>query len=139
MLEETGLHVHNVSLCSIVDTIEAEQDYHYITVFMRGYVDETRGSEPRNMEPQKCEGTELRSPQETDLFLRCCFRTCLLYAHETVTSCAVLPCPAVSRGTLVSQQCRTIKTGLFFLGGERKINTFIFFPLFFLHFTLRFY
>lgn len=56
VLEETGLHVHNVSLCSIVDTIEPEQDYHYITVFMRGYVDETRGSEPRNMEPQKCEG-----------------------------------------------------------------------------------
>uniref|UniRef100_A0A224YSG4 Nucleotide triphosphate diphosphatase NUDT15 n=1 Tax=Rhipicephalus zambeziensis TaxID=60191 RepID=A0A224YSG4_9ACAR len=56
VLEETGLHVHNVSLCSIVDTIEPEQDYHYMTVFMRGYVDETRGSEPRNMEPNKCEG-----------------------------------------------------------------------------------
>ncbi|KAH9369729.1 hypothetical protein HPB48_007696 [Haemaphysalis longicornis] len=56
VLEETGLHVHNVSLCSIVDTIEPEQDYHYMTVFMRGYVDETRGSEPRNMEPQKCDG-----------------------------------------------------------------------------------
>lgn len=56
VLEETGLHVHNVSLCSIVDTIEPEQDYHYMTVFMRGYVDETKGSEPRNMEPQKCDG-----------------------------------------------------------------------------------
>ncbi|KAL3199183.1 hypothetical protein MRX96_014137 [Rhipicephalus microplus] len=56
VLEETGLHVHNVSLCSIVDTIEPEHDYHYMTVFMRGYVDETRGSEPRNMEPNKCEG-----------------------------------------------------------------------------------
>ncbi|XP_077514522.1 nucleotide triphosphate diphosphatase NUDT15-like isoform X1 [Amblyomma americanum] len=56
VLEETGLHVHNVSLCSIVDTIEPEHDYHYMTVFMRGYVDETRGSEPRNMEPHKCDG-----------------------------------------------------------------------------------
>lgn len=55
-LEETGLHIHNITLCSIMDTIQQEQDYHYLTVFMRGYVDETRGSEPRNLEPHKCEG-----------------------------------------------------------------------------------
>ncbi|XP_064475201.1 nucleotide triphosphate diphosphatase NUDT15-like [Ornithodoros turicata] len=55
-LEETGLHIHNITLCSIMDTIQKEDDYHYLTVFMRGYVDETRGSEPRNLEPHKCEG-----------------------------------------------------------------------------------
>lgn len=69
VLEETGLHVHSVSLCSIVDTIESEQDYHYMTVFMRGYVDETRGSEPRNMEPQKCEGNKLAMQTHLSIML----------------------------------------------------------------------
>jgi len=33
-----------------------EEDYHYITIFMRGEIDTSYMREPKNLEPDKCEG-----------------------------------------------------------------------------------
>ena len=33
-----------------------EEDYHYITIFMKGEIDINYLREPENLEPEKCEG-----------------------------------------------------------------------------------
>ena len=57
-LEETGLKIKNVSFATIVNAVVHEEDYHYITIFMKGEIDDSHAKEPENMEPDKCEGTE---------------------------------------------------------------------------------
>ena len=55
-LEETGLKIKNVSFATAVNAIVVEQDYHYITIFMKGEIDMSHAREPENLEPDKCEG-----------------------------------------------------------------------------------
>ena len=55
-LEETGLKIKNVSFATVVNTIVPEEDYHYITVFMKGEIDVSHSREPENTEPDKCNG-----------------------------------------------------------------------------------
>ncbi|CAH3022578.1 unnamed protein product [Porites evermanni] len=57
-LEETGLKIKNVSFATAVNAIVVEQDYHYITIFMKGEIDMSHAREPENLEPDKCEGWE---------------------------------------------------------------------------------
>ena len=57
-LEETGLKVKNVCFATLVNAVVHDEDYHYITVFMRSEVDLHHQREPINTEPDKCEGTE---------------------------------------------------------------------------------
>ncbi|KAK2547788.1 Nucleotide triphosphate diphosphatase NUDT15, partial [Acropora cervicornis] len=55
-LEETGLKIKNVSFATVVNAVVIEEDYHYITIFMRGEIDTSYMREPKNLEPDKCEG-----------------------------------------------------------------------------------
>ena len=57
-LEETGLKVKNVCFATLVNAVVRDEDYHYITVFMRSEVDLRHQREPINTEPDKCEGME---------------------------------------------------------------------------------
>ncbi|CAN9498255.1 unnamed protein product [Ophioblennius macclurei] len=73
VLEEAGLLLVNASFVTVVNAIRLEEQYHYITIFMRGELDRTQVAEPQNLEPQKNEGwtwtrwDEL--PPEEQLFL----------------------------------------------------------------------
>lgn len=55
-LEETGLKIKNVSFGTVVNAVVSEEDYHYITIFMKGEIDDSHAKEPENLEPDKCEG-----------------------------------------------------------------------------------
>ena len=55
-LEETGLKIKNVSFGTVVNAVVPEEDYHYITIFMKGEIDNSQAKEPKNLEPDKCEG-----------------------------------------------------------------------------------
>ncbi|KAK3733268.1 hypothetical protein QZH41_011122, partial [Actinostola sp. cb2023] len=58
-LEETGLTIKNITFATVVNSVILEDDYHYITVFMRAEIDITSAiTEPINTEPDKCEGWE---------------------------------------------------------------------------------
>lgn len=56
VLEETGLKLLDVQYAGVVNAVEVEKDYHYITIFMKGKVNTDYKCEPVNMEPEKCEG-----------------------------------------------------------------------------------
>ena len=55
-LEETGLKIKNVSFATIVNGVVPKEDYHYITIFMKGEIDISHLREPENLEPDKCDG-----------------------------------------------------------------------------------
>lgn len=55
-LEETGLKIKNVSFATIVNAVVPKEDYHYITIFMKGEIDASHIKEPQNLEPDKCDG-----------------------------------------------------------------------------------
>ena len=55
-LEETGLKIKNVSFGTVVNAVVPEEDYHYLTIFMKGEIDNSQAKEPENLEPDKCEG-----------------------------------------------------------------------------------
>ena len=54
--EETGLHLKNVIFLKALNCVVLEENYHYIEIFMQGEVDTDLVSEPKNLEPDKCEG-----------------------------------------------------------------------------------
>lgn len=56
VLEETGLKLLDIQYAGVVNAVEVEKDYHYITIFMKGKVNTDYKCEPVNMEPEKCEG-----------------------------------------------------------------------------------
>ncbi|XP_046559066.1 LOW QUALITY PROTEIN: uncharacterized protein LOC124268092 [Haliotis rubra] len=58
VLEETGLSLKGVRYCTVVNALKREENYHYITLFVRGEVDLSYKAEPENMEPTKCLGWE---------------------------------------------------------------------------------
>ncbi|KAH6922439.1 hypothetical protein HPB50_013612 [Hyalomma asiaticum] len=64
VFESTAMHVCNLSVCSVVDTVEQSLDYHAVTVFMRGTVDDSEAPEPEAMQPDLCDSWHWRQWQE---------------------------------------------------------------------------
>lgn len=56
VLEECGFALQGIRQAGVINCMRPEQGYHYVVIFMRGTV--PAGVEPRNMEPDKCEGWE---------------------------------------------------------------------------------
>ncbi|KFK41301.1 hypothetical protein AALP_AA2G112500 [Arabis alpina] len=57
VMEETGLEIEKTTLLTVTNNVfnEAPKPSHYVTVFMRATLVDS-SQEPRNMEPEKCEG-----------------------------------------------------------------------------------
>lgn len=64
VLESTAMHVHNIAVCSIVDTVEHGAGYHSVTVFMRGVVDASHATLPQPVQPDRCDSWHWRPWQE---------------------------------------------------------------------------
>ncbi|XP_069137161.1 uncharacterized protein [Argopecten irradians] len=84
-LEETGLVLKNMSFCRAVNAVNPSEDYHYITLFVRGEVD---NGQPQNLEPEFCEGWQWieweKFPPSDQLF--CALKVLRLQGYDPFVS-----------------------------------------------------
>lgn len=64
VFESTAMHISDLSVCSVVDTVEWTAGYHAVTVFVRGTVDASQEAEPEAMQPDLCDSWHWRTWQE---------------------------------------------------------------------------
>lgn len=59
VMEETGLAIHNVKFAHVTNSVllDEKRPAHYVTIFMRAEMLNSE-DQPRNMEPDKCDGWE---------------------------------------------------------------------------------
>ncbi|KAI8803412.1 NUDIX hydrolase domain-like protein [Cladochytrium replicatum] len=58
VLEETGLSVTDLTFLTATNDIFEKEGKHYVTIFMRGVVENDDDPMPKVLEPEKCEGWE---------------------------------------------------------------------------------
>ncbi|CAH1797245.1 unnamed protein product [Owenia fusiformis] len=58
LVEECNIKLSNPRFVQVVNATELEKNYHYVTLYIQGELDESFRKEPENLEPEKCEGWE---------------------------------------------------------------------------------